>query len=100
MPTSSRMKRVAAGLLLASLGACGQGSTEPGQVPAELKSLPRPLSASEQQLINSGNDFAFSLFHQIGSATPGAKLIRLENGAVADPTGSLRNPPQPARGAS
>ena len=27
------------------------------------------------------------------SATPGAQLIRLENGGVADPTGLLRNPP-------
>jgi cell division transport system ATP-binding protein len=33
--------------------------------------------------------------HDLGliSATPGAEMIRLENGAVADPTGMLRNPP-------
>ena len=33
--------------------------------------------------------------HDVGliSATPGAKMIRLEAGAVSDPTGSLRNPP-------
>ena len=33
--------------------------------------------------------------HDIGliSATPGAQLIRLENGTMVDPTGALRNPP-------
>jgi len=33
--------------------------------------------------------------HDLGliAATPGAQLIRLENGALADPTGTLRNPP-------
>jgi cell division transport system ATP-binding protein len=37
--------------------------------------------------------------HDIGliNATPGAQLIRLENGAIADPTGTLRNPPRPPR---
>jgi cell division transport system ATP-binding protein len=32
------------------------------------------------------------------SATAGAQLVRLENGTVLDPTGSLRNPPRPPRG--
>ena len=34
--------------------------------------------------------------HDVGliQATPGAQLIRLENGALADPTGALRNPPR------
>jgi len=27
------------------------------------------------------------------AATPGAQLLRIENGALADPTGTLRNPP-------
>jgi cell division transport system ATP-binding protein len=33
--------------------------------------------------------------HDLGliGATPGAELIRLENGSLVDPTGSLRNPP-------
>jgi len=33
--------------------------------------------------------------HDVGliNATPGADLIRLENGSVVDPTGMLRNPP-------
>jgi cell division transport system ATP-binding protein len=37
--------------------------------------------------------------HDIGliSATPGAQIIRLENGAMIDPTGLLKNPP-PQRG--
>ena len=30
------------------------------------------------------------------TATPGAQLIRLENGNLVDPTGELRNPPQRA----
>ncbi len=36
--------------------------------------------------------------HDLGliSATPGAELIRLENGSVADPMGTLRNPPRSA----
>jgi len=38
--------------------------------------------------------------HDVGliSATPGAQMIRLENGAMLDPTGALKNPPPP-RGA-
>jgi cell division transport system ATP-binding protein len=33
--------------------------------------------------------------HDIGliSATPGAQMIRLENGTMLDPTGGLKNPP-------
>jgi cell division transport system ATP-binding protein len=40
--------------------------------------------------------------HDIGliSATPGARLIRLESGTLVDPTGTLRNPPRPVRGQS
>jgi cell division transport system ATP-binding protein len=40
--------------------------------------------------------------HDVGliSATPGAQLIRLESGTLVDPTGTLRNPPQPPRGGS
>src|SRR3954467_4110247 len=41
--------------------------------------------------------------HDVGliSATPGAQLIRLENGTMVDPTGALRNPPAaPAKGRS
>ena len=39
--------------------------------------------------------------HDVGliSATPGAQIIRLENGAMVDPTGLLKNPP-PQRGES
>ncbi len=35
--------------------------------------------------------------HDIGliNATPGAQMIRLENGAMLDPTGVLKNPPPP-----
>ena len=40
--------------------------------------------------------------HDVGliSATPGAQLIRLENGTLVDPTGTLRNPPGAPRGQS
>jgi cell division transport system ATP-binding protein len=40
--------------------------------------------------------------HDVGliSATPGAELIRLESGAMVDPTGSLRNPPAMPGGAA
>jgi cell division transport system ATP-binding protein len=40
--------------------------------------------------------------HDIGliTATPAAQLIRLENGTLVDPTGTLRNPPHPPRGAA
>ena len=33
--------------------------------------------------------------HDVGliGATPGAQLIRLENGTMVDPTGALKNPP-------
>jgi cell division transport system ATP-binding protein len=34
------------------------------------------------------------------SATPGAKLIRLEKGTMVDPTGTLKNPPRPPQAAS
>ena len=33
------------------------------------------------------------------SATPAAQLVRLENGTMVDPTGSLRNPPPPRENA-
>jgi cell division transport system ATP-binding protein len=38
--------------------------------------------------------------HDVGliNAIPGAQLIRLENGTLVDPTGSLRNPPRPSKG--
>src|SRR5689334_24564630 len=38
--------------------------------------------------------------HDVGliSATPGAKLIRLESGTMVDPTGALRNPPRLPKG--
>jgi cell division transport system ATP-binding protein len=37
--------------------------------------------------------------HDVGliNATAGAQLIRLENGTLVDPTGSLRNPPRPPK---
>ena len=34
------------------------------------------------------------------AATPGAQLIRLEKGALVDPTGALKHPPQAASRAS
>ena len=36
--------------------------------------------------------------HDLGliAATPGAQMVRLENGTMVDPTGSMKNPPQSA----
>src|ERR1700737_4734130 len=62
----SRLSRIAALLLLA---AC-HGVTEPGPsaTPPTLDALPRQLSANEQKLVGSTNDFSFSLFRQLNSA--------------------------------
>lgn len=51
------------------LAACGT-STDPrtGDVPAELKALPRALTAPEQQVVSSANDFAFALFKKVSGA--------------------------------
>jgi len=40
--------------------------------------------------------------HDVGliNATPGAHMIRLENGTVIDPTGGLKNPPRHSKGAA
>jgi cell division transport system ATP-binding protein len=40
--------------------------------------------------------------HDVGliNATAGAQLIRLENGTLVDPTGTLKNPPRPPRGSA
>jgi cell division transport system ATP-binding protein len=37
--------------------------------------------------------------HDVGliKSTAGAQIVRLENGSVVDPTGTLRNPPAPPR---
>ena len=39
--------------------------------------------------------------HDVGliARTPGAQMIRLDNGSMVDRTGALRNPPPPAQAA-
>jgi cell division transport system ATP-binding protein len=38
--------------------------------------------------------------HDVGliASTPEAQMVRLENGSMVDPTGTLKNPPQSPRG--
>lgn len=63
-----RFARLSSTLLLA-LGAACSGATEPapaGPSPA-LDALPRALTAGEQKVIGSANDFSFSLFRRLGA---------------------------------
>ncbi len=60
--------RSATTALLVLVSACGS-STEPGggnQAPV-LETLPRPLTAAEQQLVSSANDFSLSLFRRLSA---------------------------------
>ena len=58
---------------LLALAGCDTGSpAEPG---TPLKALPRPLTASEQQLIAAGNTFAFGLLKQVNAAAPDSNLF-------------------------
>ena len=64
-----------AGLALAA--ACGS-ATEPGKggnQSAALEALPRPLTASEQQLIGSANDFSLSLFRRLSAASKDSNVF-------------------------
>ena len=52
------------------IAACG------GEPSGPIDSLPRPLTAAEEQLVASGNAFAFDLFHQVVAETdPGANMF-------------------------
>ena len=62
------LRRAVLGLgTVLSLAAC-KSSTEPGQPPTELTSLPRQLTSGEQQLIAASNGFSFALWHQLSTA--------------------------------
>ena len=57
--------------LLAS--ACGEGSpTGPGK---EIEGLPRPLSQTEELLIEAGNDFAFRFLQQVYGSAPDTSVF-------------------------
>ena len=57
--------------LLAS--ACGEGSpTGPGK---EIQGLPRPLSQTEELLIEAGNDFAFRFLQQVYGSAPDTSVF-------------------------
>jgi serine protease inhibitor len=57
--------------LLAS--ACGEGSpTGPGK---EIQGLPRPLSQTEELLIEAGNDFAFRFLKQVYGSAPDTSVF-------------------------
>ena len=58
--------------ILLALG-CGESSiTGPAE---EIPGLPRALSANEEQIIDSGNDFAFRFLNQIFEAAPDSNLF-------------------------
>ena len=61
--------RMALAAIALAVVACG-ASTEPktGGAPDELKALPRALTAAEQRVSSSGNDFAFALFQKVNAA--------------------------------
>jgi len=56
---------------------------------------PELLVADEPTALNRLGTTVVVATHDVGliNATPGAELVRLENGALADPTGMFRNPP-------
>lgn len=72
LPRQSLLHRSLFGFGVALLfGACGRAST----APKPIEELPRTLTASEQTLIASSNDFAFSLFHELDRRAPDANLF-------------------------
>ena len=54
--------------VLAATACGGSTATEPRTQPVEIDALPRALSASEQKVVTSANDFSFSLFRQLSAA--------------------------------
>lgn len=69
---------LAAVISITIAAACsGDTATSPGvAAPSVLTQLPRQLSATEQQLANSSNSFAFALFHAVDSAAgPDSNVI-------------------------
>ena len=69
------MKRCLFGLCAALLTLAGCDTGSPAEPGTPLKALPRPLTASEQQLIAAGNTFAFGLLKQVNAAAPDSNLF-------------------------
>ena len=73
---SKRVRRALAGIIVAAAAGCaGAAPTEPGSPPAELQALPRPLTSSEQRIVDAGNDFSFALFRRLSEAQPGSGVF-------------------------
>jgi serpin B len=66
-------RRLGAGALLL-LAACSHESTAPGPTPART-SLPRALSASEQNVLASANAFSFALWQRLASSRTDTNLF-------------------------
>ncbi len=60
---------------LAALAACAAAPTEPSGPPPALTTLPRPLTAAEQSIVQASNAFSFSLFDTVSVAEPGANVF-------------------------
>jgi serpin B len=74
-------------LALAVLGtACGDGPTPP-----PITTLPRALTAGEQQLVAANNRFAFSLFREIARQEPASKNLFVSPVSVAMALGMTVN---------
>ncbi|CAN5324049.1 serpin family protein [soil metagenome] len=63
--------RLVAALATALFAACAEGPTEF----TPITELPRPLTASEQEVITASNTFAFELFREINASEPGANVF-------------------------
>ena len=71
-----RVWRALAGILVAAAAGCARTSaTEPGSAPQELHALPRPLTSSEQHIVDAGNDFSFALFRRLSEAQAGSNVF-------------------------
>ena len=71
----TRVLKPSAPFLLAALAvsACGEGSpTGPGK---EIQGLPRPLSQTEELLIEAGSDFAFRFLKQVYGSAPDTSVF-------------------------
>lgn len=74
---------------------------KPGEPPPLLTELPRPLSATEQVLVGSANDFGLELFRRLAGASPDENVIvsplsayfalgMVANGAVDETLAGIR----------
>ena len=67
--------RRASSLVVATFLAACASSTDVGNPPAALTSLPRPLTSAERAIADAGNDFSISLFKQINASSPDSNVF-------------------------